>query len=51
MDLILLENMTHYEHSKKVSQISGLIAASAGFGPDEVRIIKQAALCHDIVRP
>lgn len=37
-----------YEHSQKVSEISGLLAKKAGYSCADVQIIKQAALLHDI---
>lgn len=48
MDLITLEKTPHFEHSRKVSQISGLLAKAAGYGPEQVHIIEQAALFHDV---
>ena len=48
MDLAKLINSTKYEHSRKVSLISGLMAEKAGYSQSEVQIISQAALYHDI---
>ena len=47
-NLSALEQLTHYEHSQKVSQISGLLARHCGFPEDEASIIQQAALYHDV---
>lgn len=48
MTLENLETLTHYEHSRKVSQISGMLAKHAGFSPSEADIIEQAAAFHDV---
>lgn len=48
MNLQNLEILTHYDHSRKVSQISGMLAKSAGFSPCEAGIIEQAAAFHDV---
>jgi len=48
MTLQDLETMTHYEHSRKVAQISGILAKHAGFSPVEAEIIEQAAIFHDV---
>lgn len=48
MNLQGLEILTHYEHSRKVSQISGMLANRAGFSPDKVEMIEQAAVFHDV---
>ena len=48
MDLQALINNTNYDHSRKVSQISGLMARKAGYSENESRIIEQAALFHDV---
>ena len=48
MNLQNLEILTHYEHSRKVSQISGMLARRAGFSPREADIIEQAAAFHDV---
>ena len=48
MNLQMLEKLTHYDHSQKVAQISGIIAQSAGYSGKEVNIIEQAALLHDV---
>jgi len=48
MNLQNLEILTHYEHSRKVSQISGMLARRAGFSLSEADIIEQAAAFHDI---
>ncbi len=43
----LLEGV-NYEHSRKVSAISGILAETMGYPPREREIIEQAALYHDI---
>ena len=43
----LLSN-TNFKHSRHVSKISKLIAAKAGYSEDEVQIIEQAGLLHDV---
>ena len=43
-----IEMTTLYEHSRKVSQISGMLAKHAGFSPAEIKIIEQAAAFHDL---
>jgi HD-GYP domain-containing protein (c-di-GMP phosphodiesterase class II) len=48
MDLPTLESMTHFEHSRKVSQISGLLAQANGFDPKTAQVIEHAALYHDV---
>ena len=48
MDLHTLIKLTDYEHSRKVSQISALLAEIMGYSRTEVEIIKEAALYHDI---
>ncbi|GHU81032.1 hypothetical protein FACS1894191_7490 [Clostridia bacterium] len=48
MNLQALETLTHYAHSQKVAQISGILARHAGFSPKEAEIIEQAAALHDI---
>ena len=39
---------SNFKHSKKVAQISRIVAANAGFSENEVSIIEQAALLHDV---
>ena len=39
---------TEFDHSRKVSQISGLMAQKAGYSQDESRIIAECALFHDV---
>ncbi len=39
--------MTDNEHSRKVSEISGILATHSGCPPDVVSLIRQAALLHD----
>lgn len=48
MKLDALVEETQYQHSHMVSKISALLAESAGYAPDEVTLIEQAALYHDI---
>lgn len=48
MDIQALITATQYEHSRQVARISGLLAEKAGYPPDEVSIITQAAALHDI---
>lgn len=48
MNLTELENMTHFEHSKKVSMISAMLAQCAGFSKNEICIIRKGSLFHDI---
>ena len=48
MNLQNLVILTHYEHSRKVSQISGMLAKRAGFSSWEANIIEQAAAFHDV---
>ncbi len=48
MDMTALMNSTHFAHSQQVSKISGLLAQLAGYPPEEVDVICQAALFHDI---
>ena len=48
MNLQNLVILTHYEHSRKVSQISGMLAKRAGFSSWEADIIEQAAAFHDV---
>ena len=43
----LIEN-AGYAHSRQVSKISALLAASAGYSTEEISIIEQAALYHDV---
>jgi len=39
---------THFAHSQKVSEISRILAQNLGYSPEDVNIIEQAALFHDI---
>ena len=48
MDIQTLESLTHFDHSQKVALINKLLAQYAGFPENEVHIIEQAALLHDI---
>lgn len=48
MKLDELIDSTNFAHSRQVSKISTLLAVSAGYSPDDVSIIEQAALYHDI---
>ena len=48
MDLPELINNANYEHSRKVSAISGLMAEKAGLPQSGSRDIAQAALYHDV---
>ena len=48
MTLKTLEALTHHEHSRKVSQISGMLAEFAGYSPADTKIIERAAAFHDI---
>jgi HD-GYP domain-containing protein (c-di-GMP phosphodiesterase class II) len=40
--------MTDNDHSRKVSDISGILAKNAGYLPGTARLIRQAAHFHDI---
>lgn len=48
MNLIDLHDAKQYEHSCNVSTISGMLAEKAGYGKSEARLIRDAALYHDI---
>lgn len=48
MELLNLIKSANTDHSRRVSQISGLMAQRAGFSQDESRIIAEAALFHDV---
>lgn len=48
MDLKSIVEGTHFDHSKKVSQISALLATKAGYTEKDISVIEQAALYHDI---
>ena len=48
MDLHALIKLTNFEHSRKVSEISALLAKWMGYSPSETEIIRQAALFHDV---
>ena len=39
---------SNFKHSKNVAQISRIVASNAGFTENEVSIIEQAALLHDV---
>ncbi len=43
-----ITQLTHFDHSQKVSAISGLLAGYAGCHPETVELIRQAALYHDV---
>jgi putative nucleotidyltransferase with HDIG domain len=43
-----LVKLTHFDHSQKVSEISGLLAGYAGYPADTADLIRQAALYHDV---
>jgi putative nucleotidyltransferase with HDIG domain len=47
MDLENLIGGTRDGHSRRVSEISGLLAEKAGYPMAEIELIKQAALLHD----
>jgi len=48
MDLQSLIKNANFDHSRKVSQISGMMARKAGYSEAESRIIEQAGLYHDV---
>lgn len=48
MNLETLIDSTNFAHSRQVSKISALLAANAGYASEEVSVIEQAALYHDI---
>ena len=48
MNLDALVESTCYTHSRQVSKICSLLAEKAGYAPDEVAVIAQASLYHDI---
>ena len=48
MDLQAFVNMTDFEHSRKVSELSRLLAGYMGYSGSEAELIGQAALFHDI---
>lgn len=48
MNLDFIVKSTCFEHSRQVSQISSLLAKTAGYAPADISIIEQAALYHDI---
>lgn len=48
MNLMELNTLTHYDHSRMVSKISGLLAGYIGYSPTEATLIEQAALFHDV---
>lgn len=47
MNLLKLIRNADTEHSRRVSQITGLMARRAGYSQAESRMIEQAALFHD----
>lgn len=48
MNLQAFINKTDFAHSRKVSELSGLLAGYMGYSGSEAEIIEQAALFHDI---
>ena len=48
LNLKILSELTCFEHSKQVSKLSALLAQLAGYSAEEVSVIEQAALYHDI---
>ncbi|GHU80103.1 hypothetical protein FACS1894191_4530 [Clostridia bacterium] len=48
MDLDALIGSVNFAHSKKVSEISGILAKHAGYSVEETDLIRQAALFHDL---
>jgi len=48
LNLAILAENTCFEHSKQVSKLSALLAQLAGYSAEEVSVIEQAALYHDI---
>lgn len=48
MELTVPANATHFSHSCKVSEISGILASHTEFDDEEVAQIKAAALFHDV---
>ena len=48
MELKLLQDGIQFEHSRAVSKISGQLAKQMGYPPDEIAIIEQVALYHDL---
>ncbi|MDL2232067.1 HD domain-containing protein [Ruminococcaceae bacterium OttesenSCG-928-L11] len=48
MVLTELTQNTHYDHSRMVASISGILAKHAGYSPTEAALIEQAALFHDV---
>lgn len=48
MDLFSLTSNADCDHSRKVSQISRLMAHKAGYSKNEIEIISQAAWFHDV---
>ena len=48
MNLDSLVERTCYTHSRQVSKICAMLAEKAGYAPDEVAVIEQASLYHDI---
>ena len=48
MDLQAFVNMTNFEHSRKVSELSSLLARYIGYSDSEAEMIGQAALFHDV---
>ena len=48
MSIDTLTECASCAHSRQVSKISELLAESMGYAPDEIAVIQQAALLHDI---
>lgn len=48
MNLQAFVNTTNFEHSRKVSELSSLLAGYMGYSGSEADMIGQAALFHDI---
>lgn len=48
LNLNALISLTDFEHSRKVSEISFLLAMYAGYSRDEAELIAEAALYHDV---
>ncbi len=48
MDLCTLTSLADTGHSRKVSEISGLVAGFMGYSRDESELIGKAALYHDV---
>ena len=48
MTLQTLIKSTQYDHSQQVAKISAILAKAAGYGPEDIDIITQAAAFHDV---